>query len=36
MLILDEQLAIFNLTIDHNKTQLIRSNVELPERVSII
>ena len=36
MIILDEQLAIFNLSIDHSKTQLIRSNTELPERLYII
>ena len=36
MLILDELFAVFNLSIDHCKTQLIRSNTELPEYLLII
>lgn len=36
MSILDELFAVFNLTIDHSKTQLIRSNTELPDSISII
>jgi hypothetical protein len=36
MLILDEQFAIFNLSIDHSKTQLIRSNTELSDTINVI
>ena len=34
--ILDELLAIFNLSLDHTKTHFIRSSLDLPESIDIL